>query len=369
MYKSIIPVVCLLWLAACGGGGGGSSDPQGSNNNPNNPPSSSQNTGAGLFQQLDDALAQRTVSETDPSGLWVFYGMGTNNTLSTLSGSSSQLDDTVNLYAVLVSVFVVDNSGTPEIRFGECTAGYTLNASTAAMALTPPNSFTQVSMNLNQLVRLGSAGYPFHPGDILLDSAYQNFLDSDFVVTISNNREMTFLTSFTYSDDQGDIQGDFSATFKARKLSDNFNQDIGDFTVDTNTLENHCFAYRNIFNQDDSTTTVQGQTFNQVGRYMYESYNLQSWSNVTGNNAFMLIQQTGEQTFTVNGNNTTNPGSNHVSLTDVANTLFTDVLANDIIAGQLADLTINFSVLSGFSVDYSVSNGVTTHTGTIGAGW
>jgi hypothetical protein len=357
-------ILGLLLLSGCGGGGGGSDDDSDNNSNTN---SSGTNTGTNLYQLLDDALAQRNVSETDPSGLWIFYGKGSNNSTININGDTSDQDETINLYALVASVFVLDNSGSPIIAIGDCTAEYTGNSLWAG-SLQASQSFTQHTMSLNDLRILDSAAYPFNPADILLDMDYQAYLDTDFTVTITDNREMTFPGSFSYTDDEGNFQGDFMASFKARKIADDYNADLGQFVVNAINQDSHCFTFINQFNELQSNTTVNNQTFNQDSSYMYEYYKFASWPSSPDGISGLLYQYTGEQTFDSNGNTSTSPESRHVSMTSTSSPKkFENLIATTGLSNNLVDLTYNFDVTMGLSIDYSLSNGTITHTGTVEA--
>ena len=46
---------------------------------------------------------------------------------------------------------------------------------------------------------------------------------------------------------------------------------------------------------------------------------------------------------------------------------FTDVNANDALNAHMVDLTYALDITSGLSIDYSISDGNNTHTGTVEA--
>jgi len=223
-------------------------------------------------------------------------------------------------------------------------------------------------MSLNDLRILDSSAYPFNPADILLDPDYQDYLDTEFTVTITNNREMTFPTSFSYTDDEGYFQGNFMASFKARKISDDYNAGLGQFIVNTISQDSHCFTFINQFNEMQSNTTVNNQTFNQDSSYMYEYYKFASWpSSMDGISSF-LYQYTGEQSFDTNGTISSVPESKNVSMNSTANPKkFDNLIATTALQNNIVDLTYNFDVSIGLSIDYSLSNGNITHTGTVEA--
>lgn len=268
---------------------------------------------------------------------------------------------------IAVAVPTTCESGTPKLAIADCTADYNGNS---LLAGSPQSSasFSKMTFTLQEFRRLDSSSFPFNPGDALLDAAYQAFLDTEFTVTITDNREMTFPGEFTYTDDQGSSRGTMKFTIKARKLSSDVSDDLGQFLVNSIDQRSHCFSYINQFNANDSTGTVQGTTATIVNKHMYQLFKVQSWPSSPDGISSFLYQHTGEQSSEVNGapTSTTVPSSQAVSLTNTGGK-FANVNVISSVSPSVVDLTVQFDVTSGLTVDYSVSDGASTHIGRVEA--
>lgn len=357
----LLALLVMFSITSCGGGGGGSSPGNTGNTNP-----ASGNTGTLLFQQLDDALSQRVVSTTNPTGLWIFYGKGTASLLSSITGGSLDHNETINLFAFVASVFV--DNGTLKVAANNCTADYRGNSGFPT-AVANPGSFTQYTLDLKKLTQMAGTLYPFTPGDALLDANYQAYLDNDFTVTINNNSEMIFPSAFSFTDNNGNITGSISAMFKARKFSDNFNSNLGNFNVDSYMRNSHCFTYLHQYSDHTDSASSQGQTFVTESMFNSEKFSIETYPSLSEGISSFLYQGVDSFTPVINGQaSTASAKSTHISLFNTSNT-FTDVIATSALSAHMVDITLNFNVATGLSADYAISDGSNTLTGTVEAGY
>jgi len=330
------------------------------------PDDGASNTGNKLFDELDAALAQRTVSTDSPEGLWVIYSKGISDTQLTVAGSGS-LDqvDTTNLYAVVAKVVLLeDNAGGLQVHLSDCTAAWGGNN----LAVTRgPKSFAVFPLTfgwLNDTV----ASSPYKPGNVTFfnNASYKTYRDTEFMVTLVDNKEMIFPADFGFQDTEGDHQGGFTATFKGRKFSDDFYMPLGQFVIDGVDRDTHCFEYQNISTSSVNTTGVQGQTFIQEDDFVKEVFSFDSYPDLADGISYLLYQNRGAYTSVINGQDF--PVDELIAI-EVSNTQgqIPRTSVNSAIASHLIDFTLNFDVTAGATLGYAISNGASTSTGTVEA--
>lgn len=360
LYCLCIPLF-ILTLAGCGGGGGGDSeDSSDLTNNPGNP---NANSNIDLYDQLESALSQRVVSTADPSGLWMLYAKGTNNSSFNFAGGSSDQNETINLFALVFSVFVVGTDPSLEIVLAACTGSYNANQVLAGAAISTVEA-GEFKLTLQQIRRMASAFYPFTPADALLDSDYQAFLDREISASLIDNSLMTFPNSFSFTDSTGSSTGTATFEIRARKFADDTNTDLGQLVVSDQTRGSHCFTHSNILIANESNTLIAGQNSNVLNQWNHELFSIISWPSSVDGITSLLYQRTGEQVSTIDNQVSPNvvPPTNAVDLNNTAGQ-FTRISATDAVETHLVSITPVFNIGSGFSMDFSVSNGATTLVG------
>ena len=283
----------------------------------------------------------------------------------TINSDSLDRNEVVHLFAFVVSVYVLQESDTLRLAINNCTGDYQIN-NVNANALQSSASFDEMALSMQKLVQMSSVLYPFHPGDALLDTSYKTFLSTNFVVSLVNNREMVFPHTFSFTDNQGDTQGSFTASFKGRKFSDDFTASLGLFNVNSTNNNSHCFSMLHQFNKEKEINAVGSTNSITEREFNWEKFLIVNFPSSDDGISSFLYQNRSAYTLYTNGNGFPVEKLTTVALSNTKD-LFVDTTVSSAIETHSLGLTMGFNVNSGVTIDYSISNGGSALTGTVEA--
>jgi len=244
------------------------------------------------YQQFDQAMINKSVTNQSPTGIWMIYGKGQSKYKidNGINGMFSG-ETTVNLLAVAVSLYALDRgNGVTELLLQQCSGSSPSNALSVSnnisnlvldkftTRLSDFRSYFALSGNLFEL-------YLKNNEQLILDG----YLAQNFQVSIVDNTSMQFPAAFSFSSSGGS----FTFEFSGRKISDDLSVNLGAFKSNQDPLNeirhSNCLNFLNstksYFNTDSLGSTQ--------GSYNYQSYQAYSMEKVDSVGYALIYQASG----------------------------------------------------------------------------
>lgn len=240
--KPITAGLFSLALAACGGSGGssgGSGDDSGSGSDRDVLGDSGSLAVQTSLSEMEELLRQKPVSSESATGTWVFYRSGEGS--FTRHNNGSQFDLTNMLAVSIIRIIAVETDTTVELQFHNCRIVRENQITYTPPSLSIDKSSFAGSLALDDMHDLGLPvpGYPI-AGDLGITDIDTSSYSS--ALSLSDNRELVFVNSMMFEDNEGTMTGERTYRFGGLKVNDDPFAMIGSIVTNDETRDLACLT-------------------------------------------------------------------------------------------------------------------------------